>query len=78
MFYNCESLKELSIENYNTNNVIEMFDMFNGCLTLTNLNMEKINTEKVKDMKRMFLNCPEELRNKIKEKYKNIKEEAFV
>ena len=45
---------------------------------VTNLNMEKINTEKVKDMKRMFLNCPEELRNKIKEKYKNIKEEAFV
>ena len=31
MFYGCSSLKELNLNNFNTNNVINMRDMFKGC-----------------------------------------------
>ena len=31
MFYNCSSLKELKINNFNTNNVTDMSYMFSGC-----------------------------------------------
>ena len=31
MFYNCSSLKELNISNFNINNVIDKKGMFNGC-----------------------------------------------
>jgi surface protein len=31
MFYNCSSLKELNISNFNTDNVKDMSCMFKGC-----------------------------------------------
>ena len=31
MFYGCSSLKELNLNNFNTNNVTNMFSMFYGC-----------------------------------------------
>jgi len=31
MFYECESLKELNLDNFNTNNVFDMSNMFSGC-----------------------------------------------
>ena len=31
MFSGCESLKELNLSNFNTNNVINMAYMFSGC-----------------------------------------------
>ena len=31
MFANCSSLKELNIDNFNTDNVKFMFGMFSGC-----------------------------------------------
>ena len=31
MFYGCSSLKELNLNNFNTNNVIYMNEMFYGC-----------------------------------------------
>ena len=51
MFLNCSSLKELNIDNFNMNNVINMNYMFFG--------------------------CSKELINNIKNKYKNIRMEAF-
>ena len=51
MFYRCSSLKELNLNNFNTNNVTSMWAMFNG--------------------------CSDELKKKIKTKYKNIREKAF-
>ena len=51
MFFECSSLKELNLSNFNTNNVI--------------------------DMNAMFFGCSEQLKMKIKSKYKNIKKEAF-
>ena len=32
MLRGCSSLKELNINNFNTNNVIDMSGMFDGCL----------------------------------------------
>ena len=51
MFYQCSSLKELNLNNFNTINVTDMSFMFSRCL--------------------------DELKLKIKSKFKNIKEEAF-
>ena len=31
MFYECSSLKELNLNNFNTNNATDMSEMFNGC-----------------------------------------------
>ena len=31
MFYDCSSLKELNLNNFNTNNVTDMKGMFSGC-----------------------------------------------
>ena len=32
MFNGCSSLKELNLNNFNTNNITIMFGMFDGCL----------------------------------------------
>ena len=32
MFVGCSSLKELNLNNFNTNNVTDMSGMFSGCL----------------------------------------------
>ena len=32
MFRGCSSLKELNLNNFNTNNITNMIGMFNGCL----------------------------------------------
>ena len=52
LFYNCSSLKELNLNNFNTINVTFMDDMFYG--------------------------CSEELKNKIRSQYKNLRNEAFL
>ena len=54
-----------------------MKDMFYGCSSLTNTNLSNFNTSNVTNMEGMFLGCSEQFQNKIKAKYKNIKEEAF-
>ena len=52
--------------------------MFYGCSSLKELNLSNFNTNNVTDMKYMFDGCSNELKNKIKSDYKNIKEEAFL
>ena len=77
MFSDCSSLKELNLTNFNTNNVNDMSYMFNLCSSLKELKLTNFNTNNVKDMSYMFSNCSDELIQKIKTQYKNIKEEAF-
>ena len=77
MFNRCKSLKELNLNNFNTDNVKYMDLMFNGCSSLKELNLNNFNTNNVIDMKSMFFGCPNELIIKIKAQFKNIKEEAF-
>ena len=48
MFSNCSSLKELNINNFNTNNVTDMRGMFRGCSD--NLKMKiKSENKNIKD-----------------------------
>ena len=77
MFYGCSSLKELNLNNFNTNNVTNMSGMFDGCSSLKELNLINFNTNNVIDMSYMFSGCLNELKLKIKSQFKNFKEEAF-
>ena len=77
MFDGCSSLKELNLNNFNTNKVHMMCKMFSRCSSLEELNLDNFNTDKVDNMRYMFNGCSEELKNKIRAKYKNINEEAL-
>jgi len=78
MFCYCSSLKELNIFNFNTNNVTNMSYMFYGCSGLKDIDISNFNMSKVTNMRAMFTDCSEQLIGKIKEKYKNITEDAYV
>ena len=78
MFAGCSSLKELNLSNFNTNNVTNMKCMFSRCSSLKELNLSNFNTNNVTDMYKMFDGCSEQLKDKIKSEYKNIKEAAFL
>ena len=39
MFYECSSLEELNLSNFNTNKVTNMYGMFLGCSSLKELNL---------------------------------------
>ena len=77
MFHGCSSLKELNLNNFNTNNVTDMNGMFSGCSSLKELNLNNFNTNNVTNMSDMFSGCLDELKLKIKSQFKNFKEEAF-
>ena len=70
MFSGCSSLKELNLNNFNTNNVTDMSWMFRGCLNelklkiksqfknfKEELNLSNFNTDNVIDMSDMFGGC---------------------
>ena len=71
------SLKELNLNNFNTFNVIDMGGMFEDCSSLKELNLNNFNTINVTDFRWMFSGCSKELKMKIKNQIKNIKDEAF-
>ena len=78
MFSKCFSLKELNLSNFNTNNVTNMRYLFSECSSLKELNLSNFNTNNVTNMAGMFYGCSEQLKNKIKSEYKNIKKAAFL
>ena len=69
MFYNCKSLKNLNLSNFDTKNVTDMSKMFYGCKSLNNLDLTNFDTKKVTNMKRMFNGCKFEF---DKKKFKDI------
>ena len=77
MFSECSSLEELNLNNFNTNNVTDMSWMFSGCSSLKELNLNNFSINKVTDMNGMFYRCSDELKIKIKSKFKYFREEAF-
>ena len=77
MFYGCSSLKELNLNNFNTNNVTNMRSMFNRCSSLKELNLNNFNTNNVTYMSGMFTGCSDDLKRKIKSENEDIKDEAF-
>ena len=57
MFFGCNSLINLNLSSFNTQNVFDMSRMFYGCNSLTNLNLSSFNTQNVKYMSDMFYEC---------------------
>ena len=57
MFYECNSLTNLNLSNFNTQNVTNMSYMFEFCNSLTNLNLSNFNTQNVINMGWMFYDC---------------------
>ena len=47
MFCDCESLTNINLSNFNTENVTNMSFMFYGCKSLTNINLANFNTKNV-------------------------------
>ena len=72
MFLGCSSLKELDLSNFDTQYVTNMCNLFFQCSSLKELNLGNFNTNNVTNLDGMFFRCPEDLKKKIKEKYKNI------
>ena len=62
MFYNCKSLKELNLSNFNTINVVSMRAMFWGCSSLKELNISNF---KINEATYMFEGCSKELKKII-------------
>ena len=77
MFCKCSSLTKLNLSNFNTNHLTNTKYMFGNCTSLTELNLFNFNTNNDIDMQGMFYGCTKQFQNKIKNQYKNIKEEAF-
>ena len=66
MFYECSSLKELNLSNFNTNNVTDMSGMFRGCLDELKLKI-----------KSQFKNIKEEIKNNNDENF-NLKADYLI
>ena len=57
MFYNCKSLRELNISQFDTSKVIDMSYMFYNCYSLSELKLTKFNFYNVLNMTHMFDGC---------------------
>ena len=57
MFSRCESLTNINLSIFNTENVMDMGCMFEECKSLTNINLSNFNTQNVTDMSYMFYYC---------------------
>ena len=77
MFYNCQSLKEMSLKtNFNTLNVKSMINMFGECRNLATLDLgTKFDTEKVINLQNMFNECRSLIDLNIGEKFNTEKVE---
>ena len=77
-FFDCKSLTNLNLSNFNIQNVTFMSDMFNGCNSLINLNLSNFNTQNVTFMFDMFNGCYSlEKDNIITKEYKILEEFEF-
>ena len=57
LFYNCEKLTTLDLDNFDTSNVTDMGWMFCGCNVLSSLDLSNLDTHNVKRMDYMFCGC---------------------
>lgn len=58
MFFNCKDLEEIeNIENLHTENIKDMYSMFNRCEKLKSLDLSTFDTSNVTDMYQMFSGC---------------------
>ena len=58
MFQNCSSLQVIDLSNFNTNNVVDMSNLFWGCTSLNSITWgSNFNTSKVTNFQGMFGKC---------------------
>lgn len=57
MFNECDQLKSLELNNFDTSNVTTMSRMFDGCSGLINLDVTNLDTSNVTSMNTMFGSC---------------------
>ena len=57
IFYNCYSLQQLDLSNFDTSSVTNMSSMFSNCEKLQQLDLSSFNTSSVTDMSKMFYFC---------------------
>ena len=74
LFANCKCIKSINFIKFYRNNIINMSGMFNKCSLLE---LSNFNTKIEGNMNGMFFGCSKEVQMKIKEKYKNINDDAF-
>ena len=48
IFYGCNSLKDINLSNFNTQNVTSMYGMLNECNSLTNINLSNFKLKMLK------------------------------
>ena len=74
MFYGSNSLTNLNLSNFNTQNVNNMSGMFECCTSLTNLNLSNFNTQNVTNMSGigMFNGCKSLNKKNLITKDKNV------
>ena len=77
MFSECCSLNELNLTNFDFSKVTNTSYMFYKCSSLKKIRFPNFNYDNINKMSYMFEGCSDELKMKIKARYKNIKEEAF-
>ena len=57
LFYNCSSLINIDLSNFDAKNVTDMSYMFYQCSSLINIDASYLNSENVTNMRYMFCNC---------------------
>ena len=57
LFYECKSLININLSNFNSQNVTNMNCMFSDCRSLTKINLSNFNTQNINDMSCMFSGC---------------------
>ena len=57
IYGDCESIINIDLSNFNTNNVTDMNGMFYGCSSLNNIDLSNFNTNNVTNMNGMFYGC---------------------
>ena len=73
LFYYCGCIKKINFIKFKRDDIKDMSYMFCGCWSLEELNFFNFNTNNATNMNHMFLECSDELKNKIREQFKNIR-----
>ena len=77
LFYYCKCIESICFKKFYRNNVTNMSSMFSECSSLKELHLNNFNTNNITNMSSMFYGYSDELKLKIKSKFKNFRGEAF-